>query len=426
MATAELKLYKHQEEALEFLEKNDYRGYVALPPGLGKTLIAAKAIEIVNPKRALILAPKSSHPVWQKELRRLGIPPHRYTILTYEKFLSEHKQNGRERYTDFLVLDEAHRIKNVRAKTTRLLLKYGYFKIPKILLSGTPFKELIDLYTQFFVIDPAIFGRWKDFVRNYFEVKENPFGGVEYVPLPSAEKQILEKIAPYFFRRERDEIAELEKIEVYQEFQIKNFSWQDLKREVAKLVYEELGYSFLDEELSEEEKEQFEKEFVKLFAEKIKGKFVQFYRLAELNNEEKHQFIKDFVSDYPDTVIYTFFVDEAEVFRKLFDCYVITGSTSQVERERILKRQDKPLVITSALSEGANLDNYGNLIFSTVPSSPVKFSQIAGRIDRLSQKRKKITYVYCVDEYNAKMLDLLKGRMKVVDLFAEILKTREK
>jgi len=421
MITTELKLYKHQEEALEFLEKNDYRGYIALPPGLGKTLIAAKAIEKVKPRKALILAPKSSHPVWQKELGRLSIPPHRYTILTYEKFLSEHKNNGKGRYTDFLILDEAHRIKNIKAKTTRLLLKYGYFKIPKILLSGTPFKELIDLYTQFFVINPAIFGRWKEFTRTYFEIKENPFGGIEYVPLPSSEKEILEKISPYFFRRERDEITELEKIEVYQEFLIESFSWQELKREVAKVVYEEIGDPELLE-LSEEEREKFDEEFVKLFAEKIKGKFIQFYRLAEINNKEKHLFIKEFVNDYPDTVIYTFFVGEAEVFKKLFDCYVITGNTNPAEREKILQKQDKPLVITSALSEGANLDNYGNLIFSTIPSSPVKFSQIAGRIDRLSQKRRKITYIYCIDEYNRRMLDLLKGRIQLVDLFTEIVK----
>lgn len=408
-----IKLYKHQEEALEFLEKNNYRGYIALPPGLGKTLIAAKAVQLINPKHILIIAPRSSHPVWQKEFQRLDISPDKYTIMTYEKYLSENKNNTKEKYTDFLILDEAHRIKNIRAKTTRLLLKYGYFKIPKILLSGTPFKELIDLYTQFFVINPAIFGKWHDFTRTYFEVKRNPFGGIEYIPLPSAEKSILTKISPYFFRRERNDITELEKIEVYQEFTIKAYSWEELKREIAKEIYEDLGDNILNTID--------EAEFLRLFAEKIKGKFIQFYRLAEVNNEEKHLFIKEFVNDYPDTVIYTYFLGEAEIYKQLFDCYIITGKTHPTEREKILKKQDKPLVITSALAEGANLDNYGNLIFSTIPSTPVKFSQIAGRIDRLSQKRKKISYIYCLDEYNKKMLDLLRGRIQLIDLFTDLI-----
>ena len=424
-----VKLYKHQEEAIEFLEKRNLKGYIALPPGLGKTLIVASLIKKYKPKRALILAPKSAHQVWKKELERLEVPPQSYVLYTYEKFLSEHKNklNGNRGsvpyYTDFLVLDEAHRIKNIKAKTTRLLLNYGKYKIPKILLSGTPFKEIIDLYAQFFVIDPGILGKWKEFIDTYFVRETNPFGGVEYIPLDGAREKILEKISPYFFKRERDEIRELERIEVSYTFETPyQYSWEVFKTGVAKGIYEELKNEYGDdfdlEDFSEEE-------FLERFAEEIKGEFIKFYRLAEVNNKEKHLFIKEFVSDYPDTVIYTFFVEEALILSKMFDCYVITGKTPFKEREEIVKRQDKPIIITSALSEGANLDRYGTLIFSTIPSSPIRFAQVAGRIDRLSQKNTKITYIYLLDEYNARMLDLLKGRKTVYDLFSEILKSKK-
>lgn len=414
-----IKLYRHQEEAVKFLERNGLRGYIALPPGLGKTLIASWLIKKYRPKRALIIAPKSSHQVWQKELGRLGVPQNTYRIVTYEKFLNESKNGNGIYFTDFLVLDEAHRIKNIKAKTTRLILKYAGFNIPKILLSGTPFKDIIDLYTQFTLIKPGILGKWKEFTTTYFEKKKNPFGGTEYIPKEELKDEVFEKIAPFFFKKERDEIKELEKIEVIYQFSTPpEYSWEAFKSAVAAEIYRELKGDF-SEEVDEED-------FIREFAKAIKGKFIQFYRNAQVANKEKHEFIKEFVSDYPDTVVYTYFLDEAEIFSKLIDCYVITGKTDQREREKILKKQDKPVIITSALSEGANLDGYGNLIFSTVPSSPVRFAQVAGRIDRLSQKRNRITYIYLLDEYNLRMFNLLKGRQTEYQLLREILSSLRK
>lgn len=405
-------LREYQKEALDFLVKNGYRGYIVLPPGTGKTLIACYAIKECKPAKVLIVCPKSVINDWIRELKRTGIPERYCTITNYEKFLSTYRGSQKLPYTDFLILDEAHRVKNIRAKTTRLMMRYRFFNMPKILLSATPFKELIDLYTQFTIIDPYIFGSWKNFVENYFIKEENPFGGVKYIPKSEAYREIFEKIAPYLFRKSREDLAlmGLEKVKIKKVFKTPEpYSWEKFKREV---YLAELKESTLQDEEQISEK----------VIEKLKGKFITMYRLSQINNAEKHEFIKEFVESNPDTVVYTRFVEEAEILAKLTGAYLVTGATSDSERRKILSRQDKPLVMTSALSEGTNLSEYGTLIFSTIPSTPKELIQIAGRIDRITQKRKTITYMFLLDEYNSKMLKLLKDRKQLNDLLAEELK----
>jgi len=415
----EIKLYPHQLEAIEFLRKRNYSGYIMLPTGTGKTLIACYALkEYMDRKKfqgqklkALILAPKSAIPSWEREITRLGIDKEKVTVMNYEALLTKVKSgNGHIlRDTDFLILDEAHRVKNIRAKTTRMLMKCGYFKIPKILLSGTPFKDAIDLYTQFFILDPGIFGRWKDFVDTYFEKEPNPFGSVNYKLREGSWEKILEKIEPFVFKKERETLGkDLNKKRLV--FAIKvltpeKYSWENFKKSVIEDILKEHQGSDLDEE-----------EFLNLMIEKIKGKFMTYYRLAQIENQEKHSKIAKFVEKYPKSVIYTNFVEEAQKLKELLSAYLITGETSKKEREEILSKQDRPLVITSALSEGADLNQYQCLILATIPSSIIKFKQVVGRINRISQKGNKLIYVLVLDEYNQKMLKLLKERKKLDEM----------
>lgn len=415
----EVVLREYQKEALDFLARNRYKGYIVLPPGTGKTLIACYAIKECRPAKALILCPKSVINDWIRELRRVGILERYYIVMNYEKFLATYGDAKKLPYIDFLVLDEAHRIKNIKAKTTRLVMKYRFFNMPKILLSATPFKDLIDLYTQFTILDPYLFGSWREFVEKYFIKEENSFGGVTYIPKDGTEREIFKKIAPYVFRKSREELAltGIKKIKIKKVFKTpEEYSWERFKKEVYKQVVEEIMSDFQSlDELDENE-------ILEKLIEELRGKFITMYRLSQINNTEKHEFIKEFVENNPDTVVYTRFVEEAKILARITKAYLITGETTESERKRILVRQDRPLVMTSALSEGANLNGYGNLIFSTIPSTPKELIQIAGRIDRLTQERKALTYVFLLDEYNLKMLKLLKERKQLNDMLADELR----
>ncbi|MEM7819177.1 MAG: helicase-related protein, partial [Candidatus Aenigmatarchaeota archaeon] len=141
-----------------------------------------------------------------------------------------------------------------------------------------------------------------------------------------------------------------------------------------------------------------------------------------IENQEKHSKIAKFVEKCPKSAIYTNFVEEAQKLKELLSAYLITGETSKKEREEILSKQDRPLVITSALSEGADLNQYQCLILATIPSSIIKFKQVVGRINRISQKGNKLIYVLVLDEYNQKMLKLLKERKKLDEMLKRVIR----
>ena len=72
---------------------------------------------------------------------------------------------------DFLVIDEAHNLRNVFHGTKRAKNLYDLSKgIPKILLTATPLQNsLTDLHGLVSFIDPRIFGTEKVFARRYIE-----------------------------------------------------------------------------------------------------------------------------------------------------------------------------------------------------------------------------------------------------------------
>lgn len=415
------KLLSYQLEALDFLRRNRYKGYILLPPGAGKTLITCYAIKEYiqfNKERngelnVVIFAPKSAIPSWEREIKRLGLESEGIHVLNYERLLKISEEELRKLYqTHFLVLDEAHRIKNIRAKTTRLLMKFGYRRIPKILLSATPFKEAIDLYTQFFVLDPGILGKWSDFVAKYFIKESNPFGGTTYILKDGMWDEILNQVKPYVFKRDKDEIDILRKDKKFYILKVPThpeYSWERFKKEVLQEISQNFEREIDDIAFSE-------------FIEEIKGKFMNFFKQAQVNNKEKHKKIALFVKARPNTVIYTPFVEEAKIIAKMIDGYLITGETSQKERKEILSKQDKPLVITAALSEGADLNRYQNMILAVVPSSIIRFKQIVGRIDRLSQDSSNLNYIFVLDEYGERMFNLLKERKKLDTSLKQIVK----
>lgn len=401
-----MQLYQHQKEALEILKSNGYKGYIALPPGLGKTLIGCMAIKQSGSRKPVIVAPKSAFLSWEKELSTTGI--HNAIVVNYEKLLAYFKRNRKLPLTDFLILDEAHRIKNIKAKTTKLLMAYGKLDIPKVLLSGTPYKHLLDLYSQFYVINPSLFGSYKDYLSAYFQEYETPWGTVDYRPVKDAERLILQRVKGYFYRKDRDEIKDLKRVEVVYRIPTPlEHSWELFKSQIIDEVLEE-GYR--------------EDDTVSEIVKRLRGKFIEKMRLAQIENRYKKEYIADFVADNPDTVVFTLFKDEAYQIGKIIDGYVITSQTPQKERMQIVKKQDKPIVFTQALSEGADLTGYRNMIFACVPSSPIMFSQVAGRIDRLSQKAGLITYIYMLDEFNDRFYTLLNERRQSSDYFNEIAK----
>lgn len=161
--------YDYQYPAIDFLldslpKSGEPHRYLAFGTGTGKSPITCEAINLTKAKTVLIICP--ANPVTQQWVKYLSdwttffpesvqvvdtgkdtISNARVVIVNYELLLNKNilKQLHQKEF-DVVVVDEAHRLKEVRSKITRIMLSKQGKRKPliavgkrKILLSATPF-----------------------------------------------------------------------------------------------------------------------------------------------------------------------------------------------------------------------------------------------------------------------------------------------
>jgi superfamily II DNA or RNA helicase len=218
------RLYPYQEEGAMHLVFGR-RAMLADDMGLGKTVqaIAASAMlkELRDIKQVLVICPASLKHQWAREIRR-------FTSLSVT-VIEGKKEDRRKLYTDdsffkiinyelirfdddeifdlcldLVILDEAQRIKNWRAKTAqmvkRLLSRYAF------VLTGTPLENRIDeLYSIFQFLDPRILGPLWHFNDRFYQLEKKPRGGYKVLGYQNLD-ELRALIKPYSLRRTRDEV----------------------------------------------------------------------------------------------------------------------------------------------------------------------------------------------------------------------------
>lgn len=401
-------LKDYQREAIDWFTRLK-KGYIVLPPGTGKTLIAAHLIKnflSTNSGKVLLLVPKKVNSHWIEELKGVGLSKedfNRIIMINEAKLraLSETERENLFKDVKFLIIDEAHIIKNVKAQITNIILKaFMHKNIYKLLLSATPIKDLQDLYTQVKLLEPSLFGSYREFLATYFD-KVDRGGYFEYVPKWNAKDLILQKCGHLFFRKEITSRKEKRNFFVRIPTPYE-YSWERFVKDVLRKGVEKLKKG-----------EEFN------FIEEIRGKFIALFREAALNNHYRllvlYKILEKHKGNEAKIAIYTYFVEDArQIAEKLkergIDCYIITGETSDKEREKILREQKKTLIFTKVFSESVNLHSYDTIIFMTVPSTVKDYEQITGRIDRINQQSNILTYYFVLDEFNERYYNLLKER----------------
>lgn len=102
-----------------------------------------------------------------------------------------------------VILDEAHRIKNPKAQTTKNLMKKLKPAGRKVLGTGTPLENNIqELWTLVDFCRPNLLGNYYKFVERYCEV--NYFGSI-VAPKPQMMGELQGKIAPILLRKTKEE-----------------------------------------------------------------------------------------------------------------------------------------------------------------------------------------------------------------------------
>ncbi|XP_035263612.1 DNA excision repair protein ERCC-6-like [Anguilla anguilla] len=243
------KLYDHQKEGVAFLyglHRDGKKGCIlADDMGLGKTIQIIAFLsgmydsELV--KHTLLIMPTTLLSNWTKEFAKWtpgmrvkefhGSKAERdrnlqrvqrkggVIITTYHMLLSNWEllssYNGREFRWDYVILDEAHKIKTSSTKTAK-----SAHAIPakhRILLTGTPVQNnLSELWALFnFAFQGALLGTAKTFKSEY----ENPITRARERDATPGEKALGLKISenlmaiinPYFLRRTKQEVQKKKK-----------------------------------------------------------------------------------------------------------------------------------------------------------------------------------------------------------------------
>ncbi|XP_068120439.1 DNA excision repair protein ERCC-6-like isoform X2 [Hyperolius riggenbachi] len=239
------KLYEHQKEGVAFLYSL-YRdgkrgGILADDMGLGKTIQVISFLsgmfdaELI--KTVLLIMPTTLISIWERELQKWtpGMMVNKFhgtserertkdlqkiqrrggiIISTYQMMLNNWQQvssyNGAEFVWDYIILDEAHKIKVSTTKTAKACAA-----IPaknRVLLTGTPvqnnLREMWALYD--FACQGTLLGTAKTFKMEY----ENPITRARERDATPGEKalglkiseNLMKIIQPYFLRRTKQDV----------------------------------------------------------------------------------------------------------------------------------------------------------------------------------------------------------------------------
>lgn len=160
----------------------------ANPMGLGKTVETVRYLAANNPKTALIVCPKIIRTQWKDQLERWGnlkaeiydgqqnVAPGVW-IINYDKLRNEKTlMKFKEFQWEFLILDEAHKIKSRRAQQTQAVKN-----IPaahRVALTGTPILRYVDdLWSILNFLDPQYAcNSYHTFVDYFCEQQQTPWG----------------------------------------------------------------------------------------------------------------------------------------------------------------------------------------------------------------------------------------------------------
>ena len=211
------KLRPYQQEGvnwLSFLKEYQFGGILADDMGLGKTIqaltILAHSHEDVSvTKPSLIVAPTSVVYNWQEEIKRFtpGLKTYLYMgkertflqdkniniiITSYALLWRDHKQFSNHNF-HYVVLDEAHYIKNYKSRTAKTahLISAEH----RLSLTGTPLENnLTELWSQFAFVNPELFSSLEHFKQTFV----NP---IEKYQNQEVKLHLQRLIKPFLLRR---------------------------------------------------------------------------------------------------------------------------------------------------------------------------------------------------------------------------------
>jgi superfamily II DNA or RNA helicase len=440
---SKVKLFPYQQKGVLFAVKAG-RCILADDMGLGKTLQAIVCTEVMrrefNINTAVIVCPTSLKYQWKTEIEKFtGIKSicvvegnvltrkaiyaqntYDYLIVSYQVAANDYEYLN-ELEADMLILDEAQRIKNWRAKTSarikRITTSYA------LVLTGTPVENNIeDLYSLMQIVNPYMLGSLHNFLSKH-QVKEEVTGKVtgyknlneigallEDVMLRRTKKEVLKELPS---RMDKNLFVPLtkEQAELHTEYADK----------VARLVNKWKRMGFLNEQ---------DRQMLLNMLNMMRMVSDSTYIIDQKTNHQTKldelQNILDEIIAMPDEKVVIFSQWErmtrlvaATLTEKNIGFQYLHGGINSKNREPLFEifREDKNCRVflsTDAGGVGLNLQSAAYLINLDIPWNPAVLEQRIGRIYRLGQ-RKNVSIINLVSQGSIehRMLDVLKFKQGV-------------
>lgn len=442
-----LDLFDYQKEGIEFAVSRK-ASIIADEMGLGKTIQAiATALfkkDMFGFKRTLIVCPASIKEQWKTEIEKFttekalvvqGFPDERieqyksndyfFFIVNYETVLRDHLAINKAGI-DFLILDEAQRVKNYATKTAQSIKNID--KKHVMVITGTPIENrLIDLFSVMGVLDPWFLGPLWEFSYQYclFDPdRQNKING--YYNL----KHLNEKVKSILLRREKRKVIE----------QLPNIQQVDIP---VAMTPEQGDYhasfsSGIARILSKKFMTPYDMQRIMLllanmrmvcnstflidgetnFSPKLNElKFILLEKLNIKNSNRKIIIFSEWIKMHK---LIARMLRENDIGFVELNGQVPVKLRGELIRKFESNEESKIFLSTEAGGVGLNLQVADTVINFELPWNPAKKNQRIGRIDRLGQKSNKLTVLNFITK-NSIEVRIASGLVLKQNLFDSVL-----
>jgi len=444
-------LFPYQKEGVTFATFKE-GAIIADEMGLGKTIqaitIAVAKKVIFGFRKTLVICPASLKDQWKKEIERFsdekaeileGLPSERairykkseayFQIVNYELVLRDSRTINQADF-DFIILDEAQRIKNYDTKTSSAIKSLK--KKHALVITGTPIEnKLLDLYSVTAFIDPYFLAPLWEFSYQHclFDLaNQNKITG--YYNL----QQLKDKMKQLLIRREKrnviKQLPHIQRITV-------PVTLTDRQREYhassAAGVAAILNKKFITP---------FDMQRLMLLLNNMRMACDSSFLIdKETNESTKLTELKAILTEKLDLqnsdrkiIIFSEWMRMnkliGDLLKELDIAYTELNSKVAVKkRGELIKKfendpQIKVFLSTEAGGAGLNLQMADTVINFELPWNPAKKNQRIGRIDRIGQKSKQITVIDLV-AVNSIEMDIAAGLEVKQSLFEGVLDSQD-
>lgn len=417
-----LPLFEFQKTGAAFLEAMP-GALLADAPGLGKTLQVIASSE--NREKILVFCPASLKYSWEAEIKKWapdqsvvvvdGFPlarkkqwlgPEKWVIANYELILRDFHDINSVNWCS-IVCDEATRISNPAAKTTKLIKVLKCKR--KIAMTGTPISNTpLDIYSLIDWIAPHYFGSFHQFKEKYCEIEPRFNRVVGYKNL----EELARRVNRFLLRRTKEEVLHDFPPKVVNDI---IFELSEPEKEFYKAIKIQILEELRGTDFSKITLGIIPVKMLRLKQAVNHPKLLGKENLESTKLETLMEILKPIVASGEKTLIFTQFAEMAKIltYRLGRDTQLIYGDVPSEERQRIVEKfntdpEAKFLVMTEAGAYGLNLQGASYVIHYDLPWSVAKLQQREDRAHRIGQTKPVTIYNLIaknsIDEYVAKVL----------------------